>query len=81
MVTVPRAAPCVQGAEKKPEGGADGGGPIADLFTKIEGFLSEDIVKSTQAVYQFEVTGGSQVTGVPRSLGGHRSQMFQVTGG
>ena len=44
---------CVQGAAK-----AEGAGPIADLFTKIEGFLSEDIVKSTQAVYQFEVTGG-----------------------
>ncbi|XP_043221863.1 hydroxysteroid dehydrogenase-like protein 2 [Amphibalanus amphitrite] len=45
------------GGDKPSEGAAAGGGPIADLFTKIEGFLSEDIVKSTQAVYQFEVTG------------------------
>lgn len=44
------------------EAGGSGDGKIASLFTKIEGFLSEDIVKSTGAVYQFEVTGAWVVT-------------------
>ena len=58
VITNLRRALLCQGTEKATEGAAAaGGGPIADLFTKIEGFLSEDIVKSTQAVYQFEVTG------------------------
>ena len=60
-------------ASDKPAGGAaaaGGGGPIADLFTKIEGFLSEDIVKSTQAVYQFEVTGMCGGAGLGVGAGG-----------
>lgn len=36
---------------------AGDGGKVAGLFKSIEGFLSEDVVKSTNAVYQFEVTG------------------------
>lgn len=46
-----------EGKEKAPEPAAADGGEIAKLFTHIEGFLSEEIVQSTGAVYQFEVTG------------------------
>jgi len=46
-----------EGKEKTAEPAAADGGEIAKLFTHIEGFLSEEIVQSTGAVYQFEVTG------------------------
>jgi len=46
-----------EGKEKAAEPAAADGGEIAKLFTHIEGFLSEEIVQSTGAVYQFEVTG------------------------
>ncbi|XP_043105724.1 hydroxysteroid dehydrogenase-like protein 2 isoform X1 [Puntigrus tetrazona] len=32
-------------------------GPISDLFNKIRGILSPDVVKTTQAVYRFDLTG------------------------
>jgi len=41
-------------AYKKP---STGGGPVEGLFQKIEGLLNEDIVKRTNAIYQFDVKG------------------------
>ncbi|XP_037068994.1 hydroxysteroid dehydrogenase-like protein 2 isoform X2 [Pollicipes pollicipes] len=46
------------GGKEKAEAAAPAGdGKIAKLFGTIEGFLSEEIVQNTNAVYQFEVSG------------------------
>lgn len=36
------------------------GGPIESTFDIIRGIINEDIVKSTQAVYQFNLTGNAR---------------------
>ena len=51
----------INGAQQAFDKGTGGGGLIGDVFGKIQGLMKSqpDLVKSTDAVFQFELTGKS----------------------
>lgn len=39
------------------------GGPVETTFDAIKGVINEDVVKSTQGIYQFDLSGNKELKG------------------
>lgn len=39
------------------------GGPVETTFDVIKGVINEDVVKSTQGIYQFDLSGNKELKG------------------
>lgn len=51
------ATPVFKGGKSSSEPAPASGGPIEDTFKVIKGVLNPDVVKTTQGVYKFDLSG------------------------